>query len=123
MHEVGIVKGIVETAVETAQAHGAQRIAGVSVVLGRFTHVTEESFRFHFEIMTEGTVAERAAVEIRIDPGRVTCLDCEAENPALEEPVCPTCGSMRVMRSGGDQCYLETIDIDDPVPGESGSAD
>jgi len=114
MHEVGIVRGIVETAIETAEAHGASRIAGMSVVLGRFTHVSEESFRFHFGIMSEGTVTEHAAVEIRIEPGRVTCLDCDAENPALEEPVCPTCGSVRVMRSGGDQCFLESIDIDDP---------
>lgn len=116
MHEVGIVRGIVDTAVKTAEEHGAQRITGMSVVLGQFTHVTEESFRFHFEIMSEGTGAEHAAVEIRIEPGRVTCWDCEAVNPAMEEPVCPACGSVRVERSGGDQCYLESIDVEEEGP-------
>jgi hydrogenase nickel incorporation protein HypA/HybF len=115
MHEVGIVRGIVETAVNTAEQHGAELITGMSVVLGQFSHVSEDSFRFHFEIMSTGTPAESASVEIRIDPGRVACMECGEENPAMEEPVCPACGSVRVQRSGGDQCYLESIDVDDPV--------
>ena len=113
MHEVGIVKGIVDTAIETARTHGAQQITRLSVVLGRFTHVTEESFRFHYGIMSRDTAAADATLSIRVDPGRVMCLDCQIENTAMEEPVCPSCGSVRVTRSGGDQCYLESIDVDD----------
>ena len=116
MHEAGIVRGMIETAVKTAEAHSAERITGLSVVLGRFSHVTEDSFRFHFEILSRGTPAEHAAVEIRVESGRVVCVDCGAENPAPEEPVCPACGSVRVQRSGGDQCYLDSIDVDDPLP-------
>jgi hydrogenase nickel incorporation protein HypA/HybF len=121
MHEVGIVKGIVDTAVNTADEHGAQRVTGMSVVLGQFTHVTEESFRFHFGIMAEGTTAERARLEIRVEPGRILCFDCGAQNPAPVEPVCPDCGSVRVQRSGGDQCFLESIEVDDSLRPPRGS--
>lgn len=113
MHELSIVRGMVDAALETAEKHNASRIARVSVVLGDFTHVTEESLRFHFEIMSKGTAAEHAEVTIRKEQGSVNCLDCGNTNPAGLEPVCPACGSVRAEVSGGDQCYLESIDIDD----------
>ena len=114
MHEVAIVRGIVDAALQTAEKHKADRIARLSVVLGDFTHVTEESLRFHFEIMSKDTAAEKAEVIVRKEPGSVSCFDCGSTNPAEQEPVCPACGSIRVKVSGGDQCYLESIDIDDP---------
>ncbi len=113
MHEVSIISGIVQTALETAQQHEAGRVARVSVVLGDFTHVTEEALRFHFEILSKGTAVEHAEVIVRRENGSVTCWDCGGQNPASTEPVCPACGSVRIELTGGDQCYLESIDIDE----------
>jgi len=113
MHEVSIIRGIVNTALETAEQHGADRVARVSVVLGDFTHVTEEALRFHFEVLSKGTAVEHAEVTIRRENGSVTCWDCGGQNPATTEPVCPVCGSVRIELTGGDQCYLESIDIDE----------
>jgi hydrogenase nickel incorporation protein HypA/HybF len=114
MHEVAIVRGIVSTALEAAERNQAERISRVSVVLGDLTHVTEESLRFHFEILSQGTAAEHAEVVVRTEQGLVTCRDCGEQNPATSEPVCPACGSVRIERVGGDQCYVESIDIDEP---------
>ena len=113
MHEVSIISGIVQTALETAEQHGAARVARVSVVLGNSTHVTEEALRFHFEILSKGTAAEHSEVIVRTENGSVTCWDCGGQNPAMTEPVCPACGSVRIELTGGDQCYVESIDIDE----------
>ena len=113
MHEVPIVRGIVQAALEAAEEQPAARIVGVSVVLGQLSHVSEDSLRFNFEVLSSGTRAEGAQVTVRTEPSEVTCWDCGATNPGLPEPVCPACGSARVEIAGGSQCYLESIDVDE----------
>ena len=115
MHEVPIVRGMITAALEAAERQPAGRIVGISVVLGRFSHISEESLRFHFEVLAEGTRVEGAQVTVRTEPAQVTCWDCGTTNPGGPEPVCPACGSVRVKAVGGDQCYLESIDVDDPL--------
>lgn len=115
MHEVPIVRGMVTAALEAADRQPAGRIVGISVVLGQFSHLSEESLRFHFEVLAKGTPVEGAQVSVRTEPVQVTCWDCGATNPGGPEPVCPACGSVRVEVVGGDQCYLESIDVDEPL--------
>ncbi|MGZ5383257.1 MAG: hydrogenase maturation nickel metallochaperone HypA [Acidimicrobiia bacterium] len=113
MHEVAIVRGIVKAALEAAEQQPAGRIVGVSVVLGELSHISEDSLRFNFEVLSNGTRLEGAQVIIRTEPAQVTCWDCSAANPSGPEPVCPACGSARVEIAGGSQCYVESIDLDE----------
>ena len=114
MHEVPIVRGIVTAALEAAEQQPVGRIVGISVVLGRFSHISEESLRFNLEVLSKGTRVEGAQVTVRTEPAQMTCWDCGATNPGGPEPVCPACGSARVEVAGGSQCYLESIDVDEP---------
>jgi hydrogenase nickel incorporation protein HypA/HybF len=116
MHEFSLVSGIVKTLLEAADQHKATRIVGVSVVIGETSHLSDEAMRFNFEILSRGTAAEGAEVTIRRDPATMACLDCGVSTPAGQERICPTCGSVRVEVSGGDQCYLESFDVDDDGP-------
>lgn len=113
MHEVPIIRGIVNAALEAAEQHEAGRIAGLAVVIGDRANISDEALQFHFEILSVGTPAEGAEVTIRREPGRVTCWDCGISSPADLEPVCPLCGSARVNITGGDHCYLESIDVEE----------
>ncbi len=113
MHEVPIVRGIVQAALEAAEQQPAGRIVGVSIVLGELSHISEDSLRFNFDVLSRGTRAEGALVTIRSEPTQVTCWDCSATNPGGSEPACPACGSVRVEVVGGNQCYLESIDVVD----------
>jgi len=112
MHEVSIVRGIVQAALEAAEQQTPGRVVGVSVVLGELSHLSEKSLRFNFEALSKGTRAEGAQVTVRREPTRVTCWDCAATSPGGREPICPVCGSVRVEVAGGGECYLESIDVD-----------
>lgn len=116
MHEVPIIRGIVDLALEAAQEHAAGRITGVTVVVGDLANISDEAVRFHFEILSNGTPAEGAVVTIRREPARVTCWDCGGTGSSVQERVCPTCGSIRVEVTGGEHCYLESIDVEEDAP-------
>ena len=112
MHEMGIVRGFLEAALEAAEQHQAPRIAGVSVVIGELANITDDAVRFNFELLSRGTPAEGAKVTIRRELPGVICRDCGVASPESTEQVCPSCGSVRVEVSGGLQCYLESIDVE-----------
>jgi len=113
MHEASLIRGLVNASLEAADQHGAARIVGVSVVLGALSHISDEALRFNFELLSLGTAAEGAAVTIRRELGVVTCWDCGASKVAGQGRVCPACGSVRVEITGGDQCHLESIDVEE----------
>jgi hydrogenase nickel incorporation protein HypA/HybF len=113
MHEASLIRGLVNASLEAADEHGAARIVGVSVVLGALSHISDEAMRFNFEVFSRGTSAEGAAVTIRREHGVVTCWDCGASNVAGHGRACPACSSVRVEVTGGDHCYLESIDVEE----------
>lgn len=113
VHEVSLIRAIVGASLEAAERHGASRIVGVAVVLGELSHISDEAMRFNFEVLSRGTAAEGAQVNITREPGVMACRDCGASNPAGQLRVCPSCRSVRVEVTGGDQCYLESIDVDE----------
>jgi hydrogenase nickel incorporation protein HypA/HybF len=113
VHEVSLIRGIVAASLEAADRHAATRVVGVSVVLGELSHISDEAMRFNFEVLSRGTAAEGAEVNITREPGVMACWDCGASNPAGPRRVCPSCRSVRVEITGGDQCYLESIDVDE----------
>jgi Zn finger protein HypA/HybF involved in hydrogenase expression len=46
-------------------------------------------------------------------PLQLACLDCQGTfEPGGATWSCPACGSERVRLQGGDECYLEAIDVE-----------
>jgi hydrogenase nickel incorporation protein HypA/HybF len=116
MHEVSIIRGIVAAALEAAERHDASRITGVTVSIGDLANISDDALRFNFEILSVGTFAEGAEVTIRRELAEVMCWDCGATNPAEQDPICPSCGGVRVKVTGGNHCYLESIDVEEAEP-------
>jgi hydrogenase nickel incorporation protein HypA/HybF len=118
MHELSVATQIVDLAVETAGEHGAETVDGLTVALGRATHVNPEQFRFCVQTVAEGTPVEDASVAVdRVTP-RADC-DCgwTGEPGSIDEavtyvpdPVCPDCGA-RVELTRGRGCRLASIDV------------
>jgi hydrogenase nickel incorporation protein HypA/HybF len=125
MHELSVAKQVVDLAVETAGDHGAETVDGLTVALGRATHVNPTQLRFCVQTVAEGTPAADAAVSIdRVAPrGRCDC-GWAGEPGAIDEavtyvpdPLCPDCGA-RVELTRGQGCRLASIDVpatEDPI--------
>lgn len=108
MHEVAVVRELVNAALDAARHNDAGRIVRVSVVLGEHSHLTDEALRFNFEVFGRGTAAEGAEVNVRRERGTMICGDCGTT--AGRGKACAACGSERMI--GGDECYLEDITVE-----------
>lgn len=115
MHEMGIVQSIMGILDEQASLHHAKRITAVNLEFGALTAVMPDAVRFAFDVLSRGTQAEGAELDIRILPIRVKCIDCGAEaEKETYDLICPSCGSGAVMViQGKDEIRIASIQIDD----------
>ena len=92
MHEIGIIQGALELALQSAQASAATQIHCVRLRVGAMTGLVPEALQFAFEALREGTMAAKATLEVETVPARCWCRDCEVEFESadwLQE--CPRC--------------------------------
>ncbi|MGI8574341.1 MAG: hydrogenase maturation nickel metallochaperone HypA [Egibacteraceae bacterium] len=116
MHEIGMCESVL-AAVER-RADG-RPVAGLTVRVGTLLRVQPEAFAQSFELVAAGSVADGAHPELVFVPVQGTCDDCGATFDSRDPtPACPTCGSVRVTREGGDDLVLESIRYHAAEPAE-----
>lgn len=113
MHEMSLAEGVLQLVEETAQREAAQRVKLVVLEIGRLSSVEPEAIRFCFEAVTQGGIAQGAALEIVDVPGAGWCLPCGETVPMAElYGACPKCGSHQVQPTGGTEMRVKEIEIE-----------
>lgn len=117
MHELSVTQSILEIAVRHAEAAGAARITRLSLVIGDLSSIVDDSVQFYWDLIAAGTLAEGAELSFKRVPATLRCAACGCEFPLDHKRFeCPQCGSDRVEVSGGQEFFLESIDVDIPAP-------
>ena len=124
MHELGIMTSVMEVVDASAKQAGAVRVVKVSLSIGDMVEAIEDSLRFSFEILTEGTISEGAELEINFIHPRSRCLKCgnEYEHDRFHM-YCPECGSFSTELIAGREMQIDSIEVDLPVDDEDEGAD
>ncbi len=113
MHELPITESILEIAQRHAQQAGATRIADIYMAIGQLSSVIDDSIRFYWDMISEGTIAEGARLHFRRVPAEFTCQDCEASyTPEGEDFACPQCEGANIKLVGGGEFQIEAIEIE-----------
>jgi hydrogenase nickel incorporation protein HypA/HybF len=113
MHELGITQSILDIALHHAQEAGASRIRELNLVIGELASVVDDSVQFYWDIIAKDTIAEGATLNFKRLPARLHCTHCEHDFPMDHRDfVCPACGSGQVVVAGGEEFFLESIDVD-----------
>jgi hydrogenase nickel incorporation protein HypA/HybF len=100
---------ILQVALEEVRRHGARRVSAIRLTLGELEGIGEEVLREAFAVVSQGTVAEGAELDIERVPGRVECEECEEEatpegevHGAAITGLCRTCGGrLRIVQGKG----------------------
>ncbi|MCD6529234.1 hydrogenase maturation nickel metallochaperone HypA [Candidatus Bathyarchaeota archaeon] len=123
MHEFSTMYSIVQTVLKAAEARGAEKVLEVNLEVGRLTFLNPEQLKFAFKVISEGTIAEGAKLNIRSIEPKVKCLKCGYVGSGVYEgpeyhvlglplPVkCGRCGSMDVEFLEGRECKIKNISI------------
>lgn len=120
MHELSVTQNILQIALRHAQQAGAVRIREINLVIGELSSIVDDSVQFYWDIISEGTIARGAVLNFARVPAKLRCRQCGHEFTLnREEYTCPICGSHSVTVVGGDEFYLDSIEVDlaEPQPG------
>ena len=113
MHELSVTENILEITLRHAERAGAHRVTALYLVIGQLATIVDDSVAFYWDIISQGTPAEGAALHFRRIPVEMHCRDCDYHyQPGGEELSCPSCGSSNVQVVGGEEFYLEAIDVE-----------
>jgi hydrogenase nickel incorporation protein HypA/HybF len=113
MHELSVTEQLLNVVLEHARKASAKQVLKVNVVVGDLTGFVSESIQFYFDILSKGTEAEKAALDITRIPNRVRCRDCKKEfQPDGGDWRCPDCGGPIEEVLGGRELYVESIEVE-----------
>ena len=113
MHELAVTQSILDIALENARKVDAKQITSINLLIGQMASIVDDSIQFYWDILSEGTIALGATLNIKRIPTEMHCFDCgHIFSPGPDSFDCPTCNSIRVQIIQGDEMRVESIDVE-----------
>jgi hydrogenase nickel incorporation protein HypA/HybF len=113
MHEMSLCEGIVQVLEEQARAQHYRSVKTVWLEIGGLACVEIEALRFGFEVVSKGTLAENAGLEIIRVPGQAYCMDCETKVPLTQRyDPCPHCGGHLLQVTDGTELRIKELEVE-----------
>lgn len=113
MHELSVTEQLLEITLRHAQQAGATRVTNIYLVIGQLSSIIDDSVKFYWDMIAEGTLAQSAELHFKRIPTLLQCLDCAHEyEPTKDDLSCPKCDSTQIKILKGVEFYLEAIDIE-----------
>ena len=108
MHEMAITQSVVDAVCEHA---AGRHVHSVNVEIGALCAIVPDAMQFCFELATEGTVADGARLDLKLQPGAAHCRDC-GRDFALRDLIllCP-CGSADVEVVSGRDLKILSMEV------------
>lgn len=109
---MSLCESIVQTLQEQAQIQHYRQVQVVRLLIGALSGVEESALRFGFDVVTRGTLAEGAKLEIEHVPAQAWCLPCAKAIEIRERfDACPSCGSYQLQVTSGEELQLKELEV------------
>ena len=129
MHEMSLVRPLIQIIKEEAEAAGVKKITAVHLVIGEGRDIVIHLLESMFQFMARGTVAENAKVVVQHIPYMVKCNQCQTEfHLEVMQPekwACPHCGAYKDYKQvSGNEFYISKLEAscaEDPAAQKEGT--
>ncbi len=112
MHEVGLMESTLAMALTRAAEEGAHRIHRLTMRVGPLSGVVPEALEFAFDVLTRGTIAEGATLEVEQVPIICYCSQCRGDfQPKDLFCECPRCRHVSGEVRGGRELELASLEV------------
>jgi hydrogenase nickel incorporation protein HypA/HybF len=112
MHEVGLMENALAIALDYATREQATRIHEIALRVGMLSGVEPDALRFAFDVVTQGTIAEKAQLRIETCPTVCYCPHCQAEfHPTDWGYDCPICQVWSLSIVQGKELELASLEV------------
>lgn len=113
MHEMAICESILQTLQQEAAVQGFSVVRKVRLEIGPFSGVEIDALRFGFDVVTKGSLAADATLEVLETKGTAWCLPCAASITIKNRyDPCPTCNSHQLQITGGEELRIKELEVD-----------
>ncbi len=112
MHELSLCESVLQVIEQQALVENYQTVTAVYLEIGALSGVDPEAMRFCFDSVVQGSLAEKARLEIIEIAGQAWCSACKA-NVLVEQRYegCPNCGSYPLQINDGDQMRIKQLEV------------
>jgi hydrogenase nickel incorporation protein HypA/HybF len=113
MHEFSLAGEVVKLAQYEAEKNKAVTVSEISIEVGNFSGVEARAFEEALGILSEGTILEKAFLNIVRTKGRGFCHACEKEFEMDQRmDTCPECHSFPSEIKGGNEFRVVSLLIE-----------
>lgn len=110
MHELSVTENLLEITLRHARQANALRVTDINIVVGQLSSIVGDSVQFYWDMISAGTIAEKAVLHFDRREAEMKCLNCgEQFKPQSESFLCPRCNLNQVKVISGNEFYLESI--------------
>ena len=121
MHELSIAEAILRIATDHA---GERPIVTVEVQVGHLRQVVPDALTFAWQLVTQGTAADGAVLEVEHVPAAGRCRACGAETELDGFPLCcARCGGLDLELLRGEELLVVALVLDDELTTTTGGTD
>lgn len=113
MHELSLCRSIIDIVNERVADKSCQRVKKITIETGQLAGIDESALRFGFDVVSKGTVAESAILEIMTIEGQAMCDTCQKIVPLKHyyDP-CQTCGQFSLTMTQGDELRVKSMEVE-----------
>jgi hydrogenase nickel incorporation protein HypA/HybF len=112
VHELSITQNILNIVNEHAQRAGAARVTAIHLTVGELTGFVDDSLQFYFDMLSQGTQAEGATLNIIRIPAMVRCRSCGFEfHLEGHQWMCPECQAVGGHVLRGREFQVDSIEV------------
>lgn len=113
MHEMSLCEGVLQILEAEGAKQKFSRVKKVAVEIGPFSGVEVEAFKFSFDVVMKGSLAENSELIILEIPATGWCMQC-SETVTIKERYddCPQCGSAQIQVTTGDELAIKELEVE-----------
>ena len=110
MHEFGLMTQLLQAVEAKSREMGSRSVLAINLLIGDRASIVDDSLLYYFEMLTPGTLAVGAELNVRRVPSRFYCPNCDDKyTPTGADFRCPTCSQIGTITSEGSELLIESI--------------
>ncbi|NPV91907.1 MAG: hydrogenase maturation nickel metallochaperone HypA [Firmicutes bacterium] len=115
MHELGIMKNVLEVVLEHSKANDVKKIQAINLSIGALSDIVPEFAQMFFDLLAKDTVAEGAKIVIEKVPAKIRCRSCGTETEMDTTHLlfsCDKCGSKLIELVSGREFRVKSMEVE-----------
>ena len=115
MHELSVTNGIYQIVLKHAEKDNVKKVLFVNLEIGALSDLQNEWIQRYFDVLSRGSVAEGAKLNVIRIPAVFKCNQCQQSfeiNSMLKDDLsCQICRSKEVTMVSGMEYHVKNIEV------------